>query len=288
MRVLEGSSNPGLAVGISNILGTDPILRDIRRFPDGELYCRILEPIEDEDVILVQSTYPDNNAIETFILANLAKDLGASSVTGVIPYYGYARQDMVFNEGESFTARTMARHLQLSMDNMVCINLHKEKTLEQFTTVENRTNISVMGEIGTYLKGLDVDFILSPDKGAIGYAKEAVGAAGCDYDNLEKTRIDGETVKMSPKKLDVDGKIVAIVDDIIATGGTILRAQEALREQGAKKVYAGCAHGLFTGGGISRLKPVLNGLFSSDTIENPTTKLSAAVPVVDYLRSILR
>ncbi len=288
MRVLEGSSNPGLAVAISNILGTDPILKDIRRFPDGEVYCRILEPIEDEDVILVQSTYPDNNAIETLILASLAKDLGASSVTGVIPYYGYARQDMVFNEGESFTARTMARHLQLSMDNMVCINLHKERTLEQFTTVENRTNVSVMGEIGTYLKGLDVDFILSPDMGAIGYAKEAAEAAGCDYNNLEKTRIDGETVKMSPKELDVDGKIVAIVDDIIATGGTILRAQEALRAQGAKKVYAGCAHGLFTGGGISRLKPVLNGLFSSDTIENPTTKLSAAVPVVDYLRSILR
>jgi len=288
MRVLEGSSNPGLSVAISNILGTDPILRDIRRFPDGEVYCRILEPIEDEDVILVQSTYPDNNAIETLILAGLVKDLGASSVTGVIPYYGYARQDMVFNEGESFTARTMAMHLQLSMDNIVCINLHKEKTLEQFTTLENRTNVSVMGEIGSYLKGLDVDFILSPDKGASGYANEAAEAAGCDYDNLEKTRIDGETVKMAPKDLDVDGKIVAIVDDIIATGGTILRAQEALREQGAKKVYAGCAHGLFTGGGISRLKPVLNGLFSSDTIENPTTKLSAAVPVVDHLRSILR
>ena len=287
MRVLKGTSNPGLAEAISERSRTKPIIMDIRRFPDGEIYCRLLESIDEEDVVIVQSTYPDNNALEALILAALAKDNGARSVTGVIPYYGYARQDMVFNEGESFTARTMARHLQLSMDNIVCVNLHKEKTLEQFNDVRSRVNISVMGEIGRFLKGLDVDFILSPDRGAVGYAKEVAEFAGCDFDNLDKTRIDGKTVKMEPKELDVDGKIVAIVDDIIATGGTILRAQEALREQGAKKVYACCAHGLFTGGGIERLSPVLDGLYSSDTIENPTTEISAAGPIADYLMTIL-
>lgn len=287
MRVLEGSSNPALSRSISDKLDTSQVLRDIRRFPDGEVYCRILEPIEDEDVVLVQSTYPDHNAIETFVLSSLARDLGARSITGVIPYFGYARQDMVFNEGESFTARTMAKHLQLSMDNIVCVNLHKEKTLEQFDDVDQRTNVSVMGEIGQYLRRLKVDFILSPDKGAIGYAREAAEAAGCQFDNLEKTRIDGSSVRMAPKELDVEGKVVAIVDDIIATGGTIQRAQEALREQGARKVYAACAHGLFTGGGIERLDPLLDGLFSSDTLENPTTEISAAGPVSEYLKTIL-
>lgn len=287
MRIIQGSSNPSLAGSIADLLETKTIMSDIRRFPDGEIYCRILEPVDDEDVVVVQSTYPDHNAMEMLILAGLAKDLGARSVTGVIPYFGYARQDKVFNEGESFTARTMARHLQLSLDNVVTVNLHKAKTLEEFDVIKNRSNVSVMGEIGIFLKKEGVDFILSPDRGAIGYAEEAAIAAGCDFDNLEKTRIDGETVRMKPKNLDVEGKVVAIVDDIIATGGTILRAQEALREQGAVKVFACCAHGLFTGGGIERLDPVMDGLHSSDTIENKTTSYSAADPIANYLREIL-
>ncbi len=287
MRVLQGTSNPSLANSLADRLGTRPVMTDIRRFPDGEIYSRVLEPIDGEDVVILQSTYPDENALEALILAGLAKDLGARTVTGVIPYFGYARQDRVFNEGESFSARTMARHLQLSMDHLVCMNLHKDSTLEHFDQVKSKVNLSLMNEIGTFLGDLDVDFILSPDKGAINYAKEAARTAGCMFDHLEKTRIDSETVKMTMKELDVKGKVVAIVDDIIATGGTILRAQEALRKQGASKVYACCAHGLYTGGGIERLEPVLDGLFSSDTIENPTMKISAAGPIADHLNELL-
>ncbi|HHD16760.1 MAG TPA: ribose-phosphate diphosphokinase, partial [Euryarchaeota archaeon] len=267
MRVLKGSSNPRLSDSIASELGADTVLADIRRFPDGEIYARVLEPLDGEDVVIVQSTYPDHNAMEMFILSQLVSDLGAGSVWGVVPYFGYARQDRVFNEGESFTARTMARHLQMSLDHVICVNLHKETILDHFTDVKSRVNLSVMGDIGAFLKEMGVDFVLSPDAGAVDYAREAASEAGVPFDHLEKRRLDGETVSMKPKNLDVDGRNVAIVDDIIATGGTILRAQETLREQGAEKVYACCAHGLFTGGGIERLTPHLDGLFSSDTIE---------------------
>jgi len=233
--------------------------------------------------VIVQSTYPDHNAMEMFILSQLVSDLGAGSVWGVVPYFGYARQDRVFNEGESFTARTMARHLQMSLDHVICVNLHKETILDHFTDVKSRVNLSVMGDIGAFLKEMGVDFVLSPDAGAVDYAREAASEAGVPFDHLEKRRLDGETVSMKPKNLDVDGRNVAIVDDIIATGGTILRAQETLREQGAEKVYACCAHGLFTGGGIERLTPHLDGLFSSDTIENPTTRISAGRVIARYI-----
>jgi ribose-phosphate pyrophosphokinase len=205
----------------------------------------------------------------------------------VIPYYGYARQDRIFKEGESFSARTMAHHLQMDVDHLVCVNLHKEAILEEFDSVYGSANVSVMGMIGEFLKNAEIDLILSPDKGAIGYAKETATVLGCDFDNLEKTRIDGSTVMITPKELDVDGRNVCIVDDIIATGGTIDRAQQALRKQGASKVFACCAHGLFTGGGMERLEPVLDGLFSSDTIENPTSAFSAAVPVSEKIREIM-
>ncbi|OYT44836.1 ribose-phosphate pyrophosphokinase [Thermoplasmatales archaeon ex4484_6] len=283
MRVLKGSSNPRLSDSIASELGADTVLADIRRFPDGEIYARVLEPLDGEDVVIVQSTYPDHNAMEMFILSQLVSDLGAGSVWGVVPYFGYARQDRVFNEGESFTARTMARHLQMSLDHVICVNLHKETILDHFTDVKSRVNLSVMGDIGAFLKEMGVDFVLSPDAGAVDYAREAASEAGVPFDHLEKRRLDGETVSMKPKNLDVDGRNVAIVDDIIATGGTILRAQETLREQGAEKVYACCAHGLFTGGGIERLTPHLDGLFSSDTIENPTTRISAGRVIARYI-----
>jgi ribose-phosphate pyrophosphokinase len=181
----------------------------------------------------------------------------------------------------------MSHHIEISTDHVICVNLHKDATIGEFSTVISAQNVSVMGVIGKFLGNSGVDFILSPDKGAIGYAREAAEVIGCGFDNLEKTRIDGRTVVMTPKKLNVDGMKVAIVDDIIATGGTIMRAQEALRKQGASSVIAACAHGLFTGGGMDKLGPVLDGLYSSDTIENPTSSFSAGVPVAAAVRRIL-
>lgn len=284
MRILAGTSNKALSENLSVILGERTVTMDIRRFPDRELYIRCLEDIKDEDIVLVQSTYPDENALEFLLLSRLAKDLGAATVTGVIPYFGYARQDRIFNEGESFSARTMAGLVEKEVDNVVCVNLHKGSTLDEFRDVRGSVNISVMKVIGEFLRTAGIDMVLSPDKGAIAYAKETADVIGVDFDNLEKTRIDGSTVSIAPKKLDVEGKTVCIVDDIIATGGTIFRAQEALREQGVKEVHACCAHGLYTGGGIERLEPVLDGLCSSDTIESKTSAFSAAAPIADWIK----
>ena len=110
---------------------------------------------------------------------------------------------------------------------------------------------SAMPEIAVHLKEtVNPDFILSPDKGAIDRAMVAE-SIGLPYSYLEKTRIDAHTIVHKAKNLDVDGKIVAIVDDMIATGGTICKAADALRSQGAIEVHAACTHGLFTGGAIA-------------------------------------
>ncbi|MFW3145569.1 MAG: ribose-phosphate diphosphokinase [Thermoplasmatota archaeon] len=286
MRILPGSSNRALSENLSTMLDARLVQVQIERFPDGELYCRLLEDIDGEDVILVQSTYPDSSIVEFLILAQLARDSGAETVTGVIPYYGYSRQDRVFKEGESFTARTMALHLQRNLDNVICVNLHKESVLSEFSDVENAIHVSVMGVVGEFLGNAGIDYVLSPDKGAIGYAREAAGVLGCRFEHLEKTRLNGSTVTVAPKDLPVRGRKVCIVDDIIATGGTILKAQESLRIQGALEVYACCAHGLFTGGGQDRLEPVLDGLYCSDTIEGPCSSFSAARPVAEAVEKL--
>lgn len=275
MLLLSGTSNGRLSKELANGLGIDLVDVDIHRFPDGELYARLISDVRGQKVILVQSTFPDKNALEFFILSGLLKDQGAKRVVGVIPYYGYARQDRVFKPGESLTARTMARLISTSCDEVYCVNLHKESITDHFGT-EIAKNVSVMRDAGEFLREKGMEHILAPDIGAVDYAREAALSAGCGHDHLEKTRVDGSTVRIAPKDLPVEGKKVCIVDDIIATGGTIERAARALREQGASEVHAFCVHGLFTGGGEKRLLPLLDGLYSTDTIENDTTALSAA------------
>ena len=108
-----------------------------------------------------------------------------------------------------------------------------------------------------------------------------------DSSYLEKTRIDAHTIEHTPKDLDVGGKVVAIVDDMISTGGTICRASDALRRQGATEVHAACTHGLFTGGAILRLANHVDGVHSTDSLPNPRAVVSAAPALARGLQRLM-
>ena len=134
---------------------------------------------------------------------------------------------------------------------------------------------------------INPDFILSPDKGAIDRASEVATIGGWDFSYLEKTRIDAHTIEHTPKDLDVNGKIVAIVDDMISTGGTICRASDALRRQGATEVHAACTHGLFTGGAMLRLASHVDGVHSTDSLPNPRAVVSSAPALARGLKRLM-
>jgi ribose-phosphate pyrophosphokinase len=140
-----------------------------------------------------------------------------------------------------------------------------------------------MPEIGKFVKKFKPDLIVSPDRGAVELAKTVSEVLDCQWDYLEKTRIDGKTVKMQPKNMEAEGKKVVIVDDIIATGGTIITATKQLRAQGAKKVYAACTHGLFTSRALPKLERACDGVYSTNTIPGKVSKISAAQPIADAL-----
>ena len=108
---------------------------------------------------------------------------------------------------------------------------------------------------------------------------QACNRTDVPFSYLEKKRIDAHTIEHTPKNLDVEGRIVAIVDDMISTGGTICRASDALRRQGAKEIHAACTHGLFTGGAIHRLRNHVDGVHSTDSLPNPRANVSAASPI---------
>ncbi|UCF07799.1 MAG: ribose-phosphate diphosphokinase [Thermoplasmata archaeon] len=277
MIVVPGSASQSLSGALAKALGVSLANVESTRFPDTECYVRIHENLDGEEVILVQTSFPDEKIIELFLLQDAVLEFAVKSLTTVVPYFGYARQDKRFNMGEPISARTLAKHLQLSSDSFITIDIHEEKILDWFDIPAR--NLSGMPQLGAYLKNLEPEIIIAPDKGALGLAEMAAEIMGCRWDYLEKTRIDGETVEMKMKNLDVSGKKVAIVDDIIATGGTIVKATEQLKSQGALEVHAACTHGLFTKNAIRRLKNVCDSVISTDTIENETSAVSVAAEV---------
>jgi ribose-phosphate pyrophosphokinase len=282
MIVVGGSASQNLSASLSKATGAKLAKVEIKRFPDGECYVRIDEDLKGQQVVVVQTTYPDPNLVELFILLDAARDMAPAKLTTVVPYFGYARQDKRFKNGEAISARAFVKLINNCTDEFVSVDIHAPKILDNFTIPH--TNVSVMKAFGEFFKDKGVDLVLAPDKGALDRANTVAKVLGCPWDHLEKTRIDGSTVKMAPKAIDAKGKVVAIVDDIIATGGTIIKATEALKAQGALKVFAACAHGLYTSNALDRLTPVCDAVYSADTLENPTSHVSAAGVLAEHFQ----
>ena len=268
MPVLSGSSGRELAIALSEILEMESVLIESRKFPDGEGYVRVPSEsfgiIRSEPVILVSNTFPDSGIMRTILMLEAITDIRKGDLENLknegeqimdnvgpgiflaVPYYGYARQDKRFSPGETVSARVISEILGRSCDGMVILDLHEPKVLDGSELKIGF--VSSMPEIADVLeKEVNPDFILSPDKGAIDRASEVAKIGGWEFSYLEKTRIDAHTIEHQAKDLDVNGKVVAIVDDMISTGGTICRASDALRRQGAKAVYA-CMYSWFIHG----------------------------------------
>jgi ribose-phosphate pyrophosphokinase len=308
MVVVSGSNSRALAMDLADELGWEHHSLEARRFPDSEGYIRIpedaIEAVRKEPVVLVSNTFPDAGIVETLLLLEALRDVRAGrtdnlkgigpqsmdsmgpGVIVAIPYFGYSRQDKRFRPGEAISAKAIGRLLSAHCDGIVVFDLHAPAALEEMPIPVAFT--SAMPEIAAHLQNtVNPDFILSPDKGAIDRASAVAEAIGLPFSYLEKTRIDAHTIVHKAKDLEVDGKIVAIVDDMIATGGTICKAADALRSQGAIEVHAACTHGLFTGGAIARLANHVDGVHATSSLPNSRAIISGGAALARGVRIIL-
>lgn len=283
MIVVGGSSSPDLAQEIAEVAGFEYIKAETQRFPDGECYTRLSVESLDDDVAIVQNTYPDGNLIEMLLIEDAVRSLGAKSVTLVIPYFGYARQDRVFKPGEPESAKVLSRCLALGCDRVITVDLHKEATLEYFERPYK--DIKAAAAIAEFFKDKGIDMVMSPDIGAAGRAKDVGERMGVAYDHLEKTRLSGTEVRMKPAKSDVNGKNILIVDDMISTGGTIVTATRQLKEAGASSVMVACTHGVFVNNALERLKASnLDGVMCANTLMTEVSRISVAKLIAAALK----
>ena len=286
MYIVGGTASKIIAEDLSKSLKI-PIANTIsKRFPDDELYVRIIEDVVGEHVIIIQTTYPDFNIIELFLLQNAAEEANVKEISVVIPYFGYARQDTKFQNGEPISAKAIANLISLNADRVITVDPHKEHILDFFST--NAFSCSAIPEIAKYLKEKNIDLILAPDKGALERTKRASKIIGCDFDYMEKTRIDGTTVEIKPKKLDVQNKNVAIIDDIISTGGTMAKSIKELKKHGAKKVSVACTHGLFAGDAVKKLNSAgCDEIISTDTIQSDYSKVKVTPSIIPFFNKLI-
>ena len=283
MIIVGGSSSRDLAKELSNKLGCTYVQASTTRFPDGECYTRIDTASLDDDVVIVQNTFPDSNIIEMFLLQDAVRKMGAKKITLVIPYFGYARQDRVFKPGEPESAKVMIKHLGLMCDSVYTVDIHKESILDYFEC--HHKDLKAAPAIAEHFKNRKIDLVLSPDLGARDRARAVGEKLGVPFDYLEKVRLSGSDVKISPATMDCMGKNILIVDDMISTGGTIIAAKQALKEAGAASISVACTHGLFVNNALERLTGnALETVLCCNTLENEVSNISVAGIIIDALK----
>lgn len=279
MKVIGTEPSQVLAGRIADALKTEIVDVRFSKFPDGEIYLRA-GSLSDE-MVIVGSIVDSDSFVELLLLIDACE---GRSCELVIPYMGYARQDKKFKDGEPVSARVIASALSRGIDRCMTINIHDKHVLSFFSAPAR--DISLAEGIGKYISGVNLHnpLVLAPDDGAAVFAQAVADAGNWDCDHLDKTRISNEEVKMAPRNLDVRGRSVVIVDDIISTGGTIATAASMLVQQGAREVYAACVHGVLSGGAYARLKSAgIREVVCSDTIEHGCSRYSAAGAIAGAL-----
>ena len=291
MKIILGPSSRELSEEIAELSGFGKVPVVSRVFPDGESYVRLESSVRDEHVAIVHTTSKpqDSNLMQLAFMANAAKRNGAKKVTAIVPYLAYARQDKIFLEGENISIETIAAMLKAAgIDQLITVNIHAETALANFPfPAKTLTAIPLLAEYFVK-KGFKKAFALAPDKGAMYIAQQAqqilVGEAG----SLEKhrDRHTGETTQTAAH-LNIKGKAVIILDDIISTGGTIVGAAKILREKGVRRIYVACVHGLLVGDAEKRiLDSGVEEIVATDSIPSKNSKVTLAPLLSEALKAL--
>lgn len=294
MMLLSGTANRPLAERIAAELDGHLCGVTIERFADGEIFVRIDENVRGRDVFIVQPTAPPaENIIELLLLIDAAKRASAARVTAVVPYYGYARQDRKDQPRVAIGAKLLANLIVTAgADRVVSLDLHQHQLQAFFDVpVDHLYALPVFVEHFRQ-RNLDPLVVVASDVGAAKMARGYARRLGGEIAMIDKRRPAPNVAEVATVVGDVEGKNCLIPDDMIDTGGTMVGAVNALKDQGASDIFICATHALLSGPAVSRLSelPVAE-VAVTDTIllsEDKRWPALRVLPVADLLARAIR
>jgi ribose-phosphate pyrophosphokinase len=285
MKVFAGSSNVGLASEIAKYLKIELGTCVLERFSDGEIHFYIDENVRGEDIFIIQSGSYDANfhLMQLFFMIDAFKRASAERVTAVMPYYCYARQDWKDRPRVPISARLVADLLEAAgAGRVLTMDLHSPQIQGFFSIpVDNLTGTPVLTK---YIKSLRLEdlAVVSPDAGGVGRAKFFAKRLDANLAIIDKRRPAPNVAQVFNVIGDVEGKNCVLFDDMVDTAGTLVLSAEALRANGAKRIFAACTHPVLSGQAIAKIEQSpLEKIIVSNTI--PSTEKSRACPKIVIL-----
>ena len=271
ISLIAGNSSKDLARKISKKLKANLVKSEVKIFPDGESKITLKGKLSKSKTIVVQSIYPpvDSNLLQALSLISKAKEY-STEVIVVVPYLGYARQDREFLPGEIATMKVLGQLFKgAGASKIIVVDIHSKIGLKHFKIKSE--NLSAIPDLARYFQKINLKnpLVVSPDQGGKERAKEFADKFGSDFIALKKQR-DRKTGKVQIKTGGLDeviGRDLILVDDMISTGGSIIKATEFLKKQKCNRVFVTCTHALLMNDAEKKIRKAgVTRIISANTI----------------------
>lgn len=292
--VLPGPSSTQLGRSIASCLNVELVNVELRTFSDGESKIRINADLSEKKCIIVQSTFPpvDSNYLQTLMMVSYCKSSGAAEVIPVIPYMGYARQDRSFLDGEVVTMSLIAKLFDcFGIKDLVTIDIHSLKALSYFqSNIVNLTSIPLLARYALNNLELKNAVVVSPDQGGFNRVKLFADIIKSPSLCMRKVRDrnTGQITIYDDLDLDVAGSDIIILDDMISSGGTIMKAIEILKKNKSGRIIVMCVHALSDESALDKLRKTgIFDLISTNSIPRSCSKIDLSDEISEKLSTIL-
>jgi len=284
--LFTGNANPALAREIATTLGVELGQAAVGRFSDGEVTVEIRQNVRARDIFVVQPTCsPTNeNLMELLIMVDALKRASARRITAVIPYYGYARQDRRPRSTRvPISAKVVANLLEtVGVERVLTMDLHADQIQGFFDIPVDNIYASPVLLSDLKSKAYSNLLVVSPDVGGVVRARALAKQLGCDLSIIDKRRPAPNVAEVMHVIGEIEGRNCVIMDDMIDTAGTLVKAAEVLKERGARRVYAYCTHPVFSGPAVERIA----GSKLDEVVITNTIPLPAAAKACPKIRQL--
>ena len=288
-KVLIGCSGAlHIAKKIANYANCQYSALQIKKFPDSEIDMRFMKDVKGREVILVQSFYGNVNEkiVETLFAGYTAKDLGAEKVTLIALYFPYLRKDKQFKKGECVSAKVMGRLFSI-FDRVYAVEPHLHRVGNLSAFIKRGKKISVTREIADFIRKLKIKDIVffGPDSESKQWVEKVSREFNEKCHVLEKKRHSSRKVSVKlERKLDLKGKTVFVIDDIISTGGTMIETVRKIKRFNPARIYCIAVHGIFAENALEKLKKLSVRVITANTIPSKVSKIDISKTIAKAIK----